>query len=103
MAMPETKKIVQWAGSPRITDSDKIQREKRLVLSFLNKIPYRHYSVIWGKIIQRKDWFSMEDECYYSERQLRTYQREGLELLKMHIDKAISKGEIDLEDLEKII
>lgn len=97
------KKIIRWAGTPEITDSDKIQKEKKLVMDLLRKIPYRHFLVIWQKIIQGKDWYSMEEKCYYSQRQMRTYQREGFELLKTHVERAVSAGQIDREDLEKIL
>lgn len=56
----------------------KIRQAYRIQL-VVETLPLRYREMILGKIVRGKDWNKMQENCYYSERQMRNILNEALD------------------------
>lgn len=83
------EKLIRQAYSETDTSSPYLEQIRNTVES----LPKRYYDLIFGRIIQKKKWFKLEDELYYSERRMRSLLNDAIELLNETITASLPGGD----------
>lgn len=68
--------------------SRKIRQAYRITRT-VETLPMRYREMVLEKIVRGKDWNKMQENCYYSERQMRNILNEALD----EVGRRLSEGE----------
>lgn len=67
---------------------------RRNVVTALSRLPYTQKDVIWRHYIKGEQWEQIARRHYYSDRQIRNINNQGLDALGREMDKLFNQAKV---------